>query len=117
MPRAKKFVLPYDGDPYKSNTRQKRKHKGKPSEEAMERKRKKAIAHREAKEAALQQPHNDGELLDPNVVNVPPDVDEPQAQVIVDENGLREVIDGSQSRERRRPKRSEEAMEEEGRSR
>lgn len=117
MPRAKKFVLPYDGDPYKSNTRQKRKHKGKPSEEAMERKRKKAIAHREAKEAALQQPHNDGELLDPNVVNVPPDVDEPQAQVIVDENGLREVIDGSQPRERRTPKRSEEAMEEEGRSR
>ncbi|KAG2341204.1 hypothetical protein BDR05DRAFT_965574 [Suillus weaverae] len=107
MPKAKKFVLPYDGDPYNSGTTNKT-HRGMRSEEAMERKRRKAIAHREAKQAALQQ-CEDGELLDSDVVDVPPSVDEPQAQVIVAEDALLEVL--ARPRKTRRGKRSEEAME------
>jgi hypothetical protein len=109
MPRAKKFVLPYDGDPYKSGTTKKSTHRGTRSEEAMERKRKKAIAHREAKEAATQQ-REDGELLDSDVVDIPPKVDEPQVQVA--ENASLEVIAGCLPRKAtRRGKRSEAAME------
>ncbi|KAG1820854.1 uncharacterized protein BJ212DRAFT_1477950 [Suillus subaureus] len=97
MPRAKKLVeVPYDGDPYKSGTTKKKTRRGMRSEEALERKRKKAIAHREAREAkqaALLQ-RKEGKLLDSDVVDTPPKVDESQAQVIAAEDALVEVIAG-----------------------
>lgn len=68
-------------------------------EEVIERKRNRAIAymHKAASQAVLQ-PSKDGEVLDSDVVDVPPNVDVvgPQARVIVAEDALplAEVIAG-----------------------
>lgn len=93
MPRNRKIVLPYDGDPYKpGSTKQKRRRgmrveevverKGMRVEEVIERKRNRAAyMHKAARQARLQQ-SKDGEVLDSDVVDALPniDVDDPQAE-------------------------------------